>query len=72
MKLLKGIVIAAADIFFSAVMFYCLMGGASPESIASYAYKAAVLSVLVPALLCFCFCYIGYLQKKLEEALKEK
>lgn len=72
MKLLKGVISAAAVVFFSAAMFYCLMGGASPENIEGYAYAAAAFSVGVPLLLCLCFYYISYLQKKLEEVMKEK
>lgn len=64
----KYLLSAAATLFFSGCLFYCLVAGApqGKEELWIYLLAAGGFSILLPCFVCVCIHYILYLQKKIE------
>ena len=72
MKICKRIVAVAVTMFFSFLLFSLLTVGSPEECIESgYRIKAGLLSFGICFLVHGCFCYIGFLQRQLEEEVKK-
>ena len=72
MKICKRIVAVAVTMFFSFLLFSLLTVGIPEECIESgYRIKAGFLSFGICFLVYGCFCYIGFLQRQLEEEVKK-